>query len=100
MYEKTLVLKGFLYYFFDLQSHPQVPSDAQVPVVGFETKFELAIEISLPSAQVPLAVLLRPTSAITMHHPDDNLASFAGGEGARDALLKQNQCDTSKTKST
>lgn len=41
-----------------------------------------------------------PTSAIIMHHPDDNLASFAGGEAARDALLKQNQCDISKTKST
>jgi polyhydroxybutyrate depolymerase len=33
-----------------------------------------------------------PTSAIIMHHPDDNLASFAGGEWARNALLKQNQC--------
>ncbi len=33
-----------------------------------------------------------PTSAIIMHNPDDNLASFAGGEWARDALLQQNQC--------
>lgn len=39
-----------------------------------------------------------PTSAIIMHHPEDNLASFAGGEQARDKLLAQNQCDITKTK--
>lgn len=40
-----------------------------------------------------------PVDAIIMHHPKDNLASFAGGEQARDTILKQNQCDTSKTES-
>lgn len=41
-----------------------------------------------------------PTSAIIMHHPEDNLASFAGGEAARNALLTQNQCDITKTQPT
>ena len=41
-----------------------------------------------------------PTSAIIMHHPEDNLASFAWWEAARDALLQQNQCDINITQST
>ncbi len=41
-----------------------------------------------------------PTSAIIMHHPEDNLASFAWGEAARNALLTQNQCDISQTEPT
>ncbi len=40
-----------------------------------------------------------PTSAIIMHNPEDNLASFAGGEHARNKLLQQNQCDVSQTES-
>ncbi len=40
-----------------------------------------------------------PTSAIIMHHPEDNLASFAWGEQARNKLLAQNQCDTTKIES-
>jgi hypothetical protein len=35
-----------------------------------------------------------------MHHPEDNLASFAGGEAARNSLLTQNQCDFNQTEST
>ncbi len=41
-----------------------------------------------------------PTSAIIMHHPEDNLASFAGWEAARNALLTQNQCDINQTEPT
>lgn len=41
-----------------------------------------------------------PTSAIIMHHPEDSLASFAGGEQARDKLLTQNQCDITKNEPT
>lgn len=33
-----------------------------------------------------------PSSAIIFHNPSDPLASFAGGEQIRNALLKQNQC--------
>lgn len=39
-----------------------------------------------------------PVSAMIMHNPEDNLASFAGGEAARDTLLKQNQCDVNTFK--
>jgi polyhydroxybutyrate depolymerase len=34
-----------------------------------------------------------PVEAMIMHHPDDNLASFAWGQAARDLLLQQNRCD-------
>lgn len=34
-----------------------------------------------------------PVAAMIMHHPDDNLASYAGGIWARDRLLQQNHCD-------
>lgn len=37
-----------------------------------------------------------PVNALIMHNPEDNLASFAGGEAARDTLLKQNQCDVTQ----
>ena len=37
-----------------------------------------------------------PVNALIMHNPEDNLASFAGGEAARDKLLKQNQCDSNQ----
>lgn len=33
-----------------------------------------------------------PSAAIIFHNPTDPLASFAGGEQIRDAILKQNQC--------
>lgn len=33
-----------------------------------------------------------PSAAIIFHNPSDHLASFAGGEQIRDAILKQNQC--------
>lgn len=33
-----------------------------------------------------------PTAALIMHNPEDNLASFKSGIGARDQLLKQNSC--------
>lgn len=39
-----------------------------------------------------------PVNAMIMHNPEDNLASFAGGEAARDTLLKQNQCDVNTFK--
>ena len=31
--------------------------------------------------------------AMIMHHPDDNLASYAWGQAARDIMLAQNSCD-------
>lgn len=33
-----------------------------------------------------------PTAAVIMHHPKDNLASFAWWEAARNLLLQQNSC--------
>ncbi len=33
-----------------------------------------------------------PVAAVIMHHPEDNLASFAGWVAARDLLLQQNGC--------
>jgi len=35
-----------------------------------------------------------PVASIIMHHPDDNLASFAWWVAARDRALKQNRCTT------
>lgn len=35
-----------------------------------------------------------PVNALIMHNPQDRLASFAGGEDARNKLLAQNKCDT------
>ena len=37
-----------------------------------------------------------PVSAMIMHNPEDHLASFAGGEAARNSLLAQNQCNTTQ----
>lgn len=37
-------------------------------------------------------------AALIMHNPADRLASFAWGQVARDQLLRQNQCDETKTK--
>ena len=33
-----------------------------------------------------------PTAVMQWHNPDDNLASFASGEAARDDFVEQNQC--------
>lgn len=35
-----------------------------------------------------------PVEVMMMHHPDDNLASYAGGEAVRDWFLQSNRCDT------
>ena len=33
-----------------------------------------------------------PVASLIMHHPDDRLAPFAGGERARNLLVSQNSC--------
>lgn len=38
-----------------------------------------------------------PVAAMIMHNPEDRLASFAGGETARNQLVTQNSCDPNKT---
>lgn len=37
-----------------------------------------------------------PVAAMVWHNPNDQQASFAGGEAARDAFIGQNQCSTEK----
>jgi polyhydroxybutyrate depolymerase len=41
-----------------------------------------------------------PVASIIMHNPNDRLASFAGGEYARNILLEANQCDPNQSKPT
>lgn len=41
-----------------------------------------------------------PAAAMVLHNPKDNLASFSGGEAARDKYLAQNQCDPESAKPT
>ncbi len=45
------------------------------------------------SVTIPASACNGPVSAIIMHNPEDNLASFAGGQQARDILLSQNKCN-------
>lgn len=41
---------------------------------------------------MPFPICNGPSAAIIFHNPADKLASFAGGEQIRNAIIKQNQC--------